>query len=654
MRATPASEPPNMRRLVLVCVALLTAMAGAAPLRAQGPDFKSLVDDATVELGRRQRPDGSYDADVVTTADAILAFAEAPRRYAEVDGPFFRKAILWLAAQVGSDGRPATKGDVHEQVALAGWLDQALAHSKSAEAKAARERLARFLASDEVKQRGEAKMPEAEFLRTWRIPGKTVEEIRPTIDQVTSRLMSEPQMNRPEFDRWLDVMPPILADLAARFPELKLPTRVGGDQHWTKVLGSVVAGALHAPAGFEEASSRHLAAAARALTICHEKAPKEAGGGGPPKPTGTPRTVGADLKASYAEAAKASLAWLEQQQKDGRFGFMGRDDPGISALALAAVLRTSKRLGAPPPAWCDRGLDWLVSLQKPNGSIHSGALAVYVTSAAMLALTDAGREKDKPALEKATVFLKVVQRDEAEGYDPSLDWGYGGIGYSDELRPDLSNTQFGIEAMAAAGVKPSDEAMQRAILFLQRCQNNPEFNARPIERADGRLVKAGNDGGAGYYPGESKAGLADRGDGTFSPRSYGSMTYALLKCYLFAGLPLTDPRVAAALGWIQANWTVDANPGFDPKASPGAEYQGLYYYYFTMAKALDRSGLDVLATPDGVKHAWRDELLRKLLESSMVEGFWTNQKSARWMEEFPVLATSYALVAMDHCLPPSK
>ena len=127
-------------------------------------------------------------------------------------------------------------------------------------------------------------------------------------------------------------------------------------------------------------------------------------------------------------------------------------------------------------------------------------------------------------------------------------------------------------------------------------------------------------------------------------------TYALLKCYLFAGLKLDDPRVQTALRWIEGHWTVDVNPGFDPKESPEAQYQGLFYYWFTMAKALDASGIKTLKTPDGVEHAWRDELLRKLLSTSMSEGFWTNAKSARWMEEFPTLASSYALIAMDHCL----
>ncbi len=647
---------------LVVPVVLTVAFLGLArDCFGQGPSLKSVIDEGLGELARRQLPDGSYDRDLVTTADAVLAYVDSPRRYGESDGPFLRRAIEWLSSQIDAAGRPIGIDEIHEQVAVAGWLQAALSRSKSAEAAAALQRLHRFLDSDAVKQRGEAHVPEAEFERTGKLPVETVEQLRAALDPITSTLCSEPGLNRPEFERWLRTMPALLADVAARFPDLTLETTLGGAKHWSTVLGGVVLRALHAPAGFEEASARNLAAGVRALTICHEKTPKEnaPSGGGPPKPTGTPRAVGEDLVATYREAARAALAYLAGQQKDGRFGFMGHDDPGITALALAAVLRTSRRLGEPPPAWIDPGLDWLVSLQKPNGAIHAGGLAVYVTSASLLALTQAARPKDHAAIERGTLFLKVVQRDEPEGYDPNLDWGYGGIGYGDELRPDLSNTQFGLEAMHAAGVAASDPAMQRAILFLQRCQNDPEFNARPIERADGRIVKAGSDGGAGYHPGESKAGLVGRGDGTFTPRSYGSMTYALLKCYLFAGLPLADPRVKAALDWIQGHWSVEVNPGFETStggpggSSSGAEYQGLFYYYFTMAKALDASGLDVLTGPDGTPHRWRDELLAKLLALSFTEGFWTNQKASRWMEEFPVLATSYALVAMDHCLPPT-
>jgi squalene-hopene/tetraprenyl-beta-curcumene cyclase len=643
------------RRLLIASLALVAAVASIAPA-SRGQDLGSVIDQGLAELARRQQPNGSYANDVCVTAQAVLALAQSPRRYTESDGPFVRKAVAWLASQVGPDGRPSGSAKGDEAVAAALWMRAALATAHSEPAKAAAQKLATFLASPEGRPEPDAKP--VDHLWTWQVTaGKDVADAQARVAGFLSPIVSGRAIAPNEFDRQLEALPSVLNDVVARFGDLRLQTTTGADQPWSTVVSGVVLAALRAPAGFEEASPRNLASSVRALTICGDHVPK---GGGeatgrrePPK--GTPRTVGSDLRAAYVETATAGLKWLEQQQKDGRFGFMGHDDPGITALALTAALRTYARLNRPRPAWIDPGLDYLVSIQNKNGSIHRNGLAVYTTSAALMALTEGGREKDQDAIARATTFLKVVQLDEAEGYDKENDWGYGGIGYDGyEMRPDLSNTQFGLEGLRDAGVPAGDEAMQRAILFLQRCQNNPEFNPKPFEREDGQIVRSGTDGGAGYAPGESKAGLVDNGDGTFTSRSYGSMTYALLKCYLFAGLKLDDPRVKAALRWIEGHWTVDANPGFDPKENPDAQFQGLFYYWFTMAKALDASGLATLTTPDGVKHAWRDELMKRLLAASMTEGFWTNSRSARWMEEFPVLASSYALIAMDHCLGKGK
>jgi squalene-hopene/tetraprenyl-beta-curcumene cyclase len=638
--------------LALVCVGGATATA-----RAQAPNLRSVIDDGLAELARRQQPNGSYENDVHVTAQALLAFQQSPRKYVEADGPFVRRAVTWLASQVGANGRPEGIADRDEAIGAAKWMAAALATARSDAGKQAAAKLATFLAGPDGQVTPERKPPS----HLWTITVTSGADAAAAANLVGSLLKGWPQVravNVADFDRTLEAMPALLGDVATRFADLKIDVKADETQHWARFATATVLTTLQAPAGFEEASAQEIAAAVRTLTLCNDNMPKDSGapggaapgGGAPAKPAGTPRTVAADLQATWREAATAALAYLGAQQKNGRFGFMGREDPGITALALSATIRTARRLGQPDPDWVGGGLDYLVSLQQKTGAIHAGGLAVYTTSAALMALTDAARPTDQAVIAKATTYLKVVQCDEGESYERQSDWGYGGIGYGSELRPDLSNTQFGLEGLHAGGVPAGDDSMQRAILFLQRCQNNPEFNPQPIQRADGRVVRSGTDGGAGYQPGESKAGLEDNGDGTFLSRSYGSMTYALLKCYLFAGLKLDDPRVAAALKWIQAHWNVDQNPGFDPKSSQGAEFQGLFYYWFTMAKALDASGLATLTTPDGKAHAWRDELLRKLLETSMNEGFWSNSKSSRWMEEFPVLASSYALIAMDHCL----
>src|SRR5260370_35007360 len=45
------------------------------------------------------------------------------------------------------------------------------------------------------------------------------------------------------------------------------------------------------------------------------------------------------------------------------------------------------------------------------------------------------------------------------------------FGYDDKSRPDLSNTQFFVDAMLAAGVPKNDPAIQNALKFINRCQN---------------------------------------------------------------------------------------------------------------------------------------------------------------------------------------
>ncbi len=136
-----------------------------------------------------------------------------------------------------------------------------------------------------------------------------------------------------------------------------------------------------------------------------------------------------------------------------------------------------------------------------------------------------------------------------------------------------------------------------------------------------------------------------RPDDTVIARSYGSMTYALLKCYALAGLKGDDPRVAAALGWLQQNWRLDANPGAAPELGPKAQFQGLYYYYLLMAQALSAAGIDQL-TVDGAKVDWRAGLRAQLAKVQQADGSWVNGQNGRWMESSKLLCTAYALLAL--------
>ncbi|HET6249321.1 MAG TPA: prenyltransferase/squalene oxidase repeat-containing protein [Tepidisphaeraceae bacterium] len=345
------------------------------------------------------------------------------------------------------------------------------------------------------------------------------------------------------------------------------------------------------------------------------------------------------------------LEYLKSQQlPDGLWEKEG-EPPALTAIALRAFIGDAKYANQP---FVKKGFDKLLTFQKDDGSITSDVLATYNTAIACSALALSGDPKYKAAAEKAVGYLKSIQwRDKIEGVpnqnkpvDPS-DPRYGGFGYGGHSRPDMSNTQFAIEALHDAGLKPGDPAYENALKFITRDQNNSETNDQK--------AWAGDDGGFIYTPADGgatevreKPGVAP--DGRRMLRSYGSMTYAGLKSMIYAGLTKDDPRVKAAWKWIGNNWNLDINPGMqygdlnDPKVAE----QGLFYYYHTLARALHAYGEPIITDAKGKKHDWRVELINVLAKQQSADGHWTGVQ--RFMEDRPGLSTSYGVLAAEEAL----
>jgi squalene-hopene/tetraprenyl-beta-curcumene cyclase len=319
-----------------------------------------------------------------------------------------------------------------------------------------------------------------------------------------------------------------------------------------------------------------------------------------------------DIKASIDRG----LRWLrDQQEADGSYAH----HPGMTALIATAFMRSPRHYSEDDGPFVKNAINYLVSLAKPDGSIYDKDLPNYNTSVSLMALVETKNPAYRDIIERAKSFLIALQADEGEGYEPD-DKMYGGIGYGGDLRPDMSNLKFSLQALKESGVSEDAEIWDKAIKFIERCQNRSESNDQPW---------AGDDGGFVYYPGNSKAG------GT---RSYGTMTYNGVLSFIYANVDKNDDRVQAAVRWLRDNYTVEENPPI------GA--QGLYYYYHTMAKALSVYGEPVIADSSGVQHNWYDELARKLLELQKPEGYWINEED-RWMESMPILATTYAVLALS-------
>ena len=340
---------------------------------------------------------------------------------------------------------------------------------------------------------------------------------------------------------------------------------------------------------------------------------------------------------TYEKTVSRAIDFLatKGQADDGSFSsFAG---PGVTALVTTAIMRHGRTPNDPLVA---KSLEYLSQFVQADGGIYrTGTLyRNYETCLAMLAFKEAsGDSRYEKILKNAEAFVRGVQWDEGEGKDAS-DPAYGGAGYGKHKRPDLSNTQFFVEALKAMGNDENNEAIQRALIFVSRCQNlETEHNTTPFSTK--------NPDGGFYYTaaagGSSQAGETPQG----GLRSYGSMTYAGLKSMIYAGVAPDDPRVKAAVKWIQMNYDLQSNPGMGDA--------GLYYYYHTFAKALDAIGYGTFEDQQGNRHDWRAELCDELARRQQVDGSWTNQND-RWLEGDPNLVTAYALLALSYCEPRSR
>lgn len=396
-------------------------------------------------------------------------------------------------------------------------------------------------------------------------------------------------------------------------------------------------------------------------------------------PPGEDRSAASARREGVIERA---VAYLKSQQ-DAETGGWRTQGPGPTFPAVTGLVLSGLLLD--PSASADdehirRGVAYLLSCQKPDGGIYDSSLPSYNTSIGVSALSRVRTPEARAAVERGVAFLRTLQYSETalavdgrvEGARPvGRDHAfYGGVGYGRHGRPDLSNLGWMLEALRDAGVEGSDEAFQRALVFLQRTQML-ERTLDDVVVNDMPYAKGSRQGGFIYSTsvnqdrvgsGQSmSAGMIEEtlDDGTRVSRlrAYGSMTYTGFKSYLYADLPREDARVQAALRWIRDHYSVTQNPGL------GAE--GLYYYYVVLARALDSWGEDEIMVragdPGGADRdgepskagdvyrsvRWADDLAERLASLQRPDGSFESLNE-RWMESDPVLITAYSLMALRY------
>lgn len=341
-----------------------------------------------------------------------------------------------------------------------------------------------------------------------------------------------------------------------------------------------------------------------------------------------------ETRDKYDRMVSKAMSYLTTKGRASDGSYSSFSGPAVTALVTTGLLRHGR---SPEETVVAESLKYLEGFVQPDGGIYQPGSNYknYETSLAIVCFKEANRGgKYTQLLAKADAFVKDIQWDEGDGKDKS-DPAYGGAGYGRSKRPDLSNTSFFMDALKATETPENSEAIQKALIFISRCQNlESEHNTTEF------AAKVA-DGGFYYTPaagGSSMAGKTENG----GLRSYGSMTYAGLKSMIYAGVGPDDPRVKAAMSWIQKNYDLRQNPGMGDA--------GVYYYYHTFAKALDVMGLESIEDASGAKHDWRAELIDELAKRQNEDGSWVNPND-RWMEGDANLVTGYVLLTLAHCKP---
>ncbi len=342
--------------------------------------------------------------------------------------------------------------------------------------------------------------------------------------------------------------------------------------------------------------------------------------------------------AQYAATVAKAYSYLSTKGQAADGSFSSQAGPAVTAIVAHGLVRAGRSGNDPVVV---KALNYVQKSLHPDGGIYGEGSRHknYETCACLSAFVAAnGDGRYSKLIDKANAFIRSMQWDGSNNVEKSSDQ-FGGAGYGNSTRPDLSNTSFLIDALRSAGAKEDDPALQNALVFVSRCQN--------LETPDNTTPFAAKNPDGGFYYTPSGGGSSPAGEtADHGLRSYGSMTYAGLKSMIYAGVKADDPRVKAAYKWAQEHYNFDLNPGME--AAQGMKDAGLYYYYQALAKALDAVGSDTLKDAQGQEHNWRTDLISTLAKRQQADGSWINENK-RWLENDPNLVTGYSLLALSYC-----
>ena len=301
----------------------------------------------------------------------------------------------------------------------------------------------------------------------------------------------------------------------------------------------------------------------------------------------------------------AQYLWSQQAEDGGwhshTYGLL-RSGQSLTPFVLDALLDMDAR-----PAGVARALDFIRRNINQDGSLGmmDEAAPDYPNYATGLGLRVMMRAKAL-GWDAMLACLRAQQFNQQNGWhrdDPSYGaWGMGGGKRTppEAGHVDLAMTRYVLEGLAAAGVRPPDPLLERALVYLERCQNP--------------------DGGFFFSTVNTDTNKAGEASGRYL--SYGTTTADGVLALRAAGAPDDDPRIVRARKWLHDHHQPNRVPGFEE----GPRYlwsEGLRFYY---AAAVTRAepGLPVLLPPQRADGSFRNSV-------NIVK------------EDDPLIATAFAL-----------
>ena len=225
------------------------------------------------------------------------------------------------------------------------------------------------------------------------------------------------------------------------------------------------------------------------------------------------------------------IAFLRPRQ-DAKGGWSTQREPGVTALVVTALLRSGQV--APGEPVVTKALAYLEGFISPKGGLSEAPHANYSTSIALLAFREANTKgRYDRTIKAGQEFLKIDAMGRVAKARPATTPSTAGPAMAARTAgPTCRTPPSSSTPCARPGLPADDPNLQKAIVFVSRCQNlKSEFNDQPWSSRSTTAVSSTRPPTAG------RAWPAKTPDGGL--RSYASMTYAGLKSMIYAGLTAT-------------------------------------------------------------------------------------------------------------------